>query len=236
MSPNAILVFEKQPSIHRSHGAEPFAALPWDDLDALFTAFVADLLGNAAKVAKADVLFYRNPASAVDEYLYQLEDRITIRESNGPSFSSQVCHAAQDAFAGGYQRIVTVLDNQPTLSPRLFSRLFEQLKYEHECFVVGPTAEGKCYLIGMKADHSEIFSPTGADPLVSPHELLRRLCQIPGELFLSPLRYLLDTGYNLERLFQELEAMEARGTSFPLRTYEMFKKFDRKYRTRYAAR
>lgn len=236
MTSNAILVFEKQPFIHRSHGHEPFAALPWDDLDALFTAFVSDLLGNASKVAKTDVLFYKNPAMAVDEFLYQLGDRVTLCESNGASFSARVSHGVQDAFTRGYQRILVVLDNQPTLSPRIFGRLLDQLNYEHECLVVGPTTEGTYYLIGMKADQSEIFNVSGTDPLASPHELLRRLCRVPGELFLAPTRYLLDTGYNLERLYLELEATEMRDTSFPLRTYEIFKKFDRKYRTKYAAR
>lgn len=236
MQPHAILVFAKEPYIHRSHGHEPYAALPWDDLDAVFSAFLTDLVANASKVSKTDVLFYKNPRMPVDEFIYQLGERVMLCETSGESLSAQMCHAVQESFGKGYQRLLIVLDNQPTLSPRMFERLFDQLNYEHECIVVGPTAEGKCYIIGMKADHSEIFDPSVSDPLAKPHELLRRLCKLPGEIFLAQVRYLLDSGYNLLRLYDELEARETRDSNFPLRTYEVFKRFDKKYRKKYSTR
>jgi hypothetical protein len=129
-----------------------------------------------------------------------------------------------------------VLDNQPTYTARLFERLFHQLNYEHECAVVGPTIEGRCYLVGMKSDYNEIFESHAVDPTVKPYELVRRLCALPCELFLAHERYLLDTGHNLERLRRELEIPGLRDAGFPFRTNEVFNKFAKKYKLKYSLR
>ena len=51
----AIVLLSKVPQINRSNRDEPFAALPWDDLDTLFTAMLGDVAEIACHVDFADV-------------------------------------------------------------------------------------------------------------------------------------------------------------------------------------
>ena len=236
MNPNALIIFAKDLQLHRRHGDEPFASLPWEDLDLLSSAMLTDLLENALRVRKTDVMLYRNPRRRVDEALLRFHNEIGFRDSHVATPAGMVHGAIQEAFGEGYQRVITVLDNQPTFSPRMFQRLFDQLGYEHECVVVGPTAGGRCYLVGMKSDYSELFAAQIADPTVKPYELMRRLCALPCELFLAHERYMLETGYNLDRLKRELEIPGIRDAGFPHRTHEVFRMLEKKYKMKYSLR
>ena len=233
---NAIIVFSKPPYISRTDSSEPYASLPWDDLDALFSSFIVDILDHACSVPDADVLFYRNPSEPLDEYLYPLREKITFCDLQGETFAEQVYAAVEKTFADGYSRVIVLLDNHPTLSSKFFGRVFEQLKYEDDCVVVGPTVEGKCFLVGMKGNSSEVFHCTDEDPVTKPFVLLERLCRLEGVLFLTQQRYVLDSGFNLARLKDELVSPGVRAKEFPKRTYEIFKSFDKKYRLKYSLR
>jgi hypothetical protein len=231
---NAILIFSRPPYIHRSRGDEPFASLPWDDLDALFSAFVGDLLETASKVPGADAFFFKHPKESMDEFLYPLREKIRFRGLQGDSPAEHIRHAVEHVFAEGYQRVVVLLDNQPHLTVKYFKKMFDQLKYEDECIVASPTVDGKCLLVGMKSDYSAVFDPADIDPLKKPMELLRRLCAVNGVLFLTHQSYLLDTGYNIARLKKTLEAPGIPDEDSPFRTAEIFKKFTKKYKMKYS--
>jgi hypothetical protein len=236
MNQNAILIFARDLQLERSHGEEPFASLPWDALDLLASAILTDLLENALRVTKADVLLFRNPERRVDEALLRFHSEVGFRDSHAPVFGTMVQVAVQEAFDEGYQRVIAVLDNQPTYTARMFQRLFSQLGYEHECLVVGPTVEGRCYLVGMKSDYHDLFDSQEFDPIARPYELLKRACALPCELFLGHERYLLETGYNLEKLKLELGIPGVRDTGYPYLTSEVFRQFEKKYRMKYSLR
>jgi hypothetical protein len=233
---NVILVFSKPPRISRTNSTEPYASLPWDDLDALFSAFTVDVLYHACGVPETDVMFYRNPSEPQDEYLYRLREEVKFRELQGEHFTAQVDDAVERAFSDGYYRVVVVLDNHPTLSPRFFGKVLEQLKYEDDCTVVGPTVEGKCFLVGLKGNHSGLFDSSQDNPLLKPFGLMERLCRLDGILFLTEPRYMLDSGFSLARLWSELQEPGVRDHYVAERSYEVFRSINKKYRLKYAMR
>lgn len=236
MNSNAILIIARELSLHRAHGGEPFASLPWEELDVLSNAILSDLLACAGGVPRTDVFLYRAPKSKIDESRLKFSDTIKLRDGHGATLVGVVHGAVQDLFGEGYQRVIAVLDNQPLLTPRMFRKLFEQLNYEHECVIVGPTIEGRCYLLGMKADYSAVFDSPNVDALTKPYELLNRLCALPCELFLAHQRYTLENGYSLEQLKRELKLPGVRDGNFPQRTYDVFQGFDKKYKVKHTAR
>ena len=134
----------------------------------------------------------------------------------------------EQARAGHYQKIVVILEHHPFITSHLLARVFDQLTYEDDCLVVGPTTDGRCYLVGMKANHADLFEPAGADPMGKADVLLRRICSKEAVLFpIAPLAPL-DTGYSIAALIDAPEV--------PERTSESLKKIGKKYRVKHPAR
>ena len=236
MNPNALIICSQELMLRRSRGDEPFASLPWDDIHELSLAMAGDLLTNVSHVARCDVHWYHGPSDNPEGLFRSSPENVVPRESAITERAELFRSAIQSAFADHYERVIVLLENQPTYAPPLFDKLFSQLNFEDECIVVGPTLEGKCYLIGMKTDYSRIFSGSSMEELLKPYELLRKLCDLPCELFLAHERASLDSGYMIEELKRELSVPGARDVYFPYRTYEVFRKFDKLYKPKYSFR
>jgi hypothetical protein len=231
----AILVFSKPAHISRTDSSEPYASLPWGAIDTLFSAFVVDVLNHASQVAGTDVIFYRNAGEPLDEFLYPLRDKVVFADLPGGTFAEQVRYAVEKAFADGYGRMIVVLDNHPTLPAKMFERIFAQLAYEEECVVVGPSREGKNFLIGLKAEYEGLFDTAGADPINRPNVLLERLCRLDALLFVTEQRYMIDSGYHIAKLREEVVLPDG-APSAAARTQEVFRILDKKYRIRFSPR
>src|SRR5271167_4073552 len=154
---HALIVFCRTPNIVRDDISVSFASLPWEDIDALFTAFVEDLLTTLRHIAGVDVLVYRNPEELPDDFFSSFRQMVHLFDINNRVFSHMVEHAVDSAFQSGYQSVVVLLDNSPLIMPEFLQKAFSQLGYEDDCFVLCPTFEGRCALVGMKSNHSKIF-------------------------------------------------------------------------------
>ena len=228
----AVIIFSRTPQIARRNPDEPYAALPWDDLDALFNALLGDSIENVCQLGEVDVLLYRNEKDLSDDFLAPFKSRVRCCDLLEKSFTEEIQHAIETAFAEHYHRVLVMLENNPVGIPRRLRRMLEQLGQEDDCVVLNPTVEGKCSSIGMKSNHGWVFDHQEGDPVAKPHLLLERLCKLPSLIVPMPSTYLLDSGPNLARFRDDLEAIQERNGEFPRRTYEMFKLFDKKYKTR----
>ena len=226
---NAVILFARNAVIDRGGPNEPFAALPWDEIDALFTAMLSDVLESVSDLPRTDVLLYRAQTDISDEFVAGLGDRVKCFEVDGGSFPEQVQQAVDNTFTQGYHRVLVLLENNPLLQTMFLKRAFDQLSYEEDCFVVVPTIEGKCLLVGMKANHSNIFDNTEGDPIASAHVLLERLCTANANIFPAESRFSLDSGARLVRLRNEIETRAASNENYPTSTLEIFRRFDKKY-------
>lgn len=231
----AILLFLRPAQLARRRADEPYAALPWEDVDALFTAVLGDVIQNACQVPGADVILYRNPSELSDDFLAPFGQRVRCCDIGEESLSQEVCRAIDLTFAEHYHRVIAIIDNHPAYSPSLLRKMIDQLGCEDDCVVLNPTIEGRCSVVGMKLNHSWIFDAAEGDPLASPHLLMERLCKLNAVLIPAPPSYLLNTGTHLARLKSELEALPERTPDFPRRTFEIFKMLDKKYKLRRTA-
>ena len=220
----------------RSNANEPFAALTWDDLDKLSAAIVHDLLVSAAKVPDCDVLFYRKPDEPPDEFLNPLRKKVKFCEVQGTSFAEEIRTAVEQAFAGQYRRVIVVLEYHPLITPRFFNKVFDRLTYEDDCLVVGPTIDGRCFLVGMKSNHCDLFASAGTDPIGKSNLLLHRLCGKDAVLFPTPSRTMLNSGHNLLGLREVLERSSLDEGYVPKRTLDVLKKIEKKYKVKHSVR
>ncbi len=227
---NALVLFSKAPTIERTNQDEPYATLPWEDVDALFTALLGDILEQACRLKDVDVFLHRKRTDLSDDFLLPFRDRVRCVDESGGSFTDTVHHAVDHAFGGRYSRVVVLLDNHPMMDAPFLARVVQQLAYEDDCVVVSPSLEGTCFLLGLKANHAPIFEKADQDTFVKPDLLMKRLCRLDSMLFPTEPVYPLNSGFSLARLKSELDAADGSSPEFPRRTYEMFRAFDRKYR------
>lgn len=227
---SAIILFSKVPQISRDNPADPFAALPWDDLDALFTAFLGDVIQNVCQIPDVDVLLYRNPNELSDDFLAPFRDRLRFRDMNDAPFAVQVQRAIEETFHDHYDRVLVLLENHPAMGTRVLRRALGILTHDDDCIVYAPTTDGHCLMIGMKMNHGWIFENTTSDPVIKPYALMEKLCSVDTQVYLLPPTYMLDSSTSLGRLHTELGEREGRELDFPKRTFEMFRALDKKYR------
>ena len=233
---NALLIFARSPQIDRSNRDEPFTALPWEDLDALFTAILGDVVQIASQLPNVDVFLYQDQKQLSDDLRSPHRERIRSRQLSEGTLTEQIQTAVKDAFLEGYDNVVVLIENHPLVKLVPLERVFDQLTYEDDCIVIGPTVDGKAYLLGMKSNHAELFLQTDGDPLSKPALLMERLCATEVILFPTHVTYSLDSASNLARLKHDVEFLTLNKANPPQRTHDIFKVFDKKYKARKAAR
>ena len=227
---NAVLIFSQTPNIDFSNSDGTFPVLPWEDIDALYTAMIGDFVKNTCQMPGVDVLLYRNPNELSDDFFLPYQQRLQLFDLNDAPLSEQIQQAIENAFSSGYQNVVVVLDNHTMVTRAVLRRVLSQLGYEDDCLVVGPTYDEKCYLVGMKMNHSRIFDISNGEPLHKSKLLMKQICEIDSMVFpLNPL-YSLYTPINLMNLMKHIDALDRSNVEFPTKTYAVFKMFEKKYK------
>ena len=235
---SALVLFARTPKTLGRNGSDgPLAAIAWDDLEILYTALLGDVVRNACLSEGADVFVYRNPNEYSDDFFLPFRQRVELCVLEDVPVAEQIQGAIDHVFRSSYHRLVILLENNPLTTSACLNRIFGQLRYEDDCLVVKPSAEGKCTMIGMKANHSELFDVADGDPLEQPHRLIERCCTLGNNmLFLLPTTYMLDSVSGIAQLKREIEAMDRARAEFPSKTYEVMKILDKKYRARKGSR
>lgn len=229
---SAIILFEKKPQITRINQDEPYAALPWDELEAIFNSLLADTIENACQLIDTDVLLYCHASNLSSEVLSPFRERIGVFELQDNSLSGQVQDAIENAFIEQYHRVLVLFDNHPTMNPKFLGKIIHQLEIEDDCVVVGFTNEGRLLFIAMKNNHSTLFENADVDPLTKSNTLLERLSELDVVVFPTPPSYFLDSGYNMARMKRDLETLDEERVHCPQRTLTTFRMLDKKYRSR----
>lgn len=89
----------------------------------------------------------------VEQSALPLVTVLTDRQA-GRTFGERLANAFQDAFEAGYQRVICIGSDCPSLSAQDLWEAGESLQ-QHD-MVIGPAADGGTYLIGM---HISCFNP-----------------------------------------------------------------------------
>lgn len=74
----------------------------------------------------------------------------------GSDLGHRLAHVLSEAIEQGYEQVVAINADGPTLPSRLVADAFDQLANSEVDVVLGPTEDGGYYLIGWKRPHPEI--------------------------------------------------------------------------------
>ncbi len=132
--------------------------------------------------------------------------RLFVQE--GQNLGERMRQAIQDRFAEGFERVVIIGSDSPTL-PTVY--IEQALRSEKEV-VIGPSTDGGYYLVGMKGKVTDIFAgvPWGTGDVLS--ETLKVLQAKGAQAELLPVWYDVDLPEDLRFLKTHLEWMAHAGS------------------------
>ena len=125
----------------------------------------------------------------------------------GENLGERMRQAFAERFAEGYERVVIIGSDSPTLP----TAYIEQALQSNKEVVIGPSTDGGYYLIGMQGKVADIFEsvPWGTDAVLS--ETLKVLKEHQAEAELLPVWYDVDLPEDLRFLKTHLEWMAHAG-------------------------
>lgn len=129
----------------------------------------------------------------------------TVRRQAGKGLGERMAYAVQDALVRGYQAVVLIGTDHPTLPGAWVDQAFDALD-NASSLVVGPTFDGGYYLIGMNEWVPDVFSNMTYSTATVFHETLARAAETPTNLVILPPWYDVDRPADLVRLKNDLRS------------------------------
>jgi rSAM/selenodomain-associated transferase 1 len=127
---------------------------------ALNICFLRDTTMNLAAIAErhgAVGLISYTPVG--EEHLFDglLPENFALIAQRGDAFGERLLAAAEDILACGYGSLCLIDSDSPTVPAEAYAQAVEALARSGDRVVLGPSADGGYYLIGMKHAHAAVF-------------------------------------------------------------------------------
>ena len=181
-----------------------------DQAAALNVCFLRDTIRNLAGIAqdhgRAAGLISYTPVG--EEYLFDglLPEGFALIAQRGEGFGERLLSAAEDILASGYGSVCLIDSESPTVPATAFTQAVEELERAGDRIVIGPSADGGYYLIGMKRAHAEVFEQINWSTGTVAAETRERARTAGIELVELPMWYDVDDAATLAILRAELLA------------------------------
>jgi rSAM/selenodomain-associated transferase 1 len=201
----ALIVFGKRPDPH--HAKTRLApALSSEAAAELYACFLADTLAEARQVRDVDHVLAYDPPGA-EAYFTALAPDFRLWPQPGSGLGERMHQALAAQFSQGYQRVVLIGSDLPHLSNQTNVLAFDGLRRGADV-VLGPSADGGYYLVGLTRPQPELFDLPMSTPEVL-RQTLERVERLGLQVALLPESFDVDTPADLERLRAHLEANPA---------------------------
>jgi hypothetical protein len=199
--PPALIVFAKLP-VPGQVKTRLTTVLSSEDAARLYAAFLRDALVQYTSLGVAVRLYLAPPVLEVP--LDLVPPGIPIFWQQGDGLGARMQRAFLETFAAGYERIVIIGTDHPTLPSAFLHLAFEALAAPNS-LSIGPSDDGGYYLLGMNEFYPQVFADmTYSHPAVFEHTL-DRIAQTPAACTVLPAWYDVDTPETLARLVGDLQ-------------------------------
>jgi rSAM/selenodomain-associated transferase 1 len=156
-----------------------------------------------AKCCAAGIISY-TPVG--DEALFDglLPHGFALVAQRGSSFGERLLAAAEDVLACGYGSVCLIDSDSPTVPRAAYEQAVAELARPGDRVVLGPAADGRYYLIGLKQAHAAVFERIHWSTATVADDTRERAHEAGIELVELPLWYDVDDEATLEILKAEL--------------------------------
>ncbi len=177
----------------------------------LYRAFLLDSLDQYAKL-DCDVRLYladtvtdsREGQSFQLELETEAQASISVHKQRGEGLGERLHSASVETFSAGFEKVVLIGTDHPTLPPDYISRAFESLTLP-ESACIGPADDGGYYLIGTRSPERRLFDGLTFSHASVFEQALRRLRSLNRIVSILPTWYDVDSYDELTRLVRDLQ-------------------------------
>ncbi len=203
---NALILFARDPVLGKvKTRLSPF--LDEDVILKLYTCFLHDSLNKIRQIKNTDCFVGVAPSNDSGFFTGTLGSNIQLFVQEGEELGDKMRRAMQDRFSEGYERVVIIGSDSPSLPVSYLTRALNSEKD----MVIGPSTDGGYYLIGMKDKVVEVFDGV----TWGTEKVLRETCERLGkngvELELLPVWYDVDSPEDLKFFKTHLDLIEKAG-------------------------
>ncbi|MFB6271282.1 MAG: TIGR04282 family arsenosugar biosynthesis glycosyltransferase [Salinibacter sp.] len=199
----ALLLFAKVPRPgHVKTRLTP--ALSPSEAARLYTAFLRDTVRQSRQLSAVDVRLYLAPPLP-DGGLDALPSDVSLHKQDGDGLGARMRRAFRDTLEDGYQRVVLMGSDHPTLPRSFLQQAYDALDAP-ESVCIGPTEDGGFYLLGMSAFYPHLFADMTYSHSEVLSDTLTRGAQTDARLVVLPQWYDVDRPPDLNRMLNDLKA------------------------------
>jgi rSAM/selenodomain-associated transferase 1 len=199
---NALVILTKvpQPGWSKTRLVPP---LSYDEAADLARALLVDQLENLARFDGARLFIAFTPEKAGGFFAGFMARGFTCFAQQGHSLGERMSHVFQHLFVNGCKNIILIGSDLPALPLALFDQAYALLDKSAADVVLGPSADGGYYLVGMNRMIATIFDGIGwsGDNVLA--QTIQKVDDLGLKLKLLPQSYDIDTADDLERLQSE---------------------------------
>ncbi len=203
---NALILFARDPILGKvKTRLSPFLA---DEVILkLYTCFLQDSLDNIRQVENVDHFVGVAPSSESGFFAGMPDSDTCLFVQEGENLGDKMRRAIQDRFAEGYERVVIIGSDSPSLPA---SYIYRALGSDKD-MVLGPSTDGGYYLIGMREKVVEVFNGVTWGTETVLRETFEHLEQNGASLELLPVWYDVDSPEDLKFFKTHLDLIEKSG-------------------------
>lgn len=178
--------------------------LTLDEAAALNACFLRDTFANIGEVEGAKGVVVYTPRGEEAAFSGIVPADFVMLAQRGDAFGERLCAAAADLLGCGFGACCLIDSDSPTMPHAALQHAANVLMAPGDRVVLGPTADGGYYLIGLKSAHADLFENISwSTPEVFEETVARAECAAL-DVTLLPRWYDVDDGATLERLCGEL--------------------------------
>ena len=195
------VIMAKQPAVGRTKTRLCPPLMP-EEAAVLYEALLRDTVELVAGLEGTRPAIAVTPPEATDEFRCLSPPGVILLPVAGRDIGECLSQVLGQLLDAGYPKVIAINSDGPTLPADYLRQAIIQL--EQADVVLGPSADGGYYLIGLKQPQPELFRDIAwSTDQVTPQTLAR--AEAMGlQVAVLPPWYDLDTGADLEHLWTEL--------------------------------
>jgi uncharacterized protein len=196
---NALVILTKTPQPGQSK-TRLVPPLSYTDAADLARALLIDQLDNLARFDGARLFIAFTPEKTAGFFEAFSAQGFTCFAQRGQSLGERMRRAFEHLFASGFENIILIGSDLPALPLRFFHQAYACLEKSAADVVLGPSADGGYYLVGMNRMIATIFDDIGwsGDDVLA--QTIHKLEDRGLKHELLPEWYDIDTAKDLKRL------------------------------------